>query len=247
MAASTPFAACVRAMQQRLAARLATTPDTGPRPQDTRAAPTAADLQPESAQLYAGARPVDDARWLWRIGDRPVWVTRALGEGTLGPREAHGLSAAIIEHVASGASAGGRTLWIVGDSQGHEASRRAELLCLSQYLAQLAAVIALARAQGVQVRGALTDTGHSAAFFATALQADGVYALEQARVVAMEPAAIARVLGLPAAQIAALVEDDPLIGQPVRHFARWGSIAEVLPDAAALRARMTGASAVAGI
>ena len=97
------------------------------------------------------------------------------------------------------------------------------------------------------LRVALTDTGHSAAFFATALQADAVYALEQARVVAMEPAAIARVLGLPAAQIAALVEDDPLIGQPVRHFARWGAIAEVLPDAAALRARMNAASAVAGV
>ncbi len=95
------------------------------------------------------------------------------------------------------------------------------------------------------MRGALTGTGHSAAFFATALQADEVYALERARVVAMEPAAIARVLGLPAARIAALVEDDPLIGQPVRHFARWGAIAGILPDAAALRARMDAASAVA--
>lgn len=128
-----------------------------------------------------------------------------------------------------------------GDSQGHEASRRAELLCLSQYLAQLAAVVALVRSQGVRVCGALTDTGHSAAFFASALQADEVYALEHARVVAMEPAAIARVLALPASRIAALVEDDPLIGQPIRHFARWGAIAEVLPDADALRARMHAA------
>jgi len=240
---SVPFAASVRATQQRLAARLATTLDTGAHPQDTRAT-VVADLPPGSAPLYDGARPVDDAGWLWRIGDR--WITRTIGAGTLGPREALGLSTAIIEHVAVGTSTRSRALWIVGDSQGHEASRRAELLCLSQYLAHLAAVIALVRSQGVQVRGALTDTGHSAAFFATALQADGVYALEQARVVAMEPAAIARVLGLPAAQIAALVEDDPLIGHPVRQFARWGSIAGVLPDAAALRARMNAAGAGAG-
>jgi len=141
----------------------------------------------------------------------------------------------------------GRAFAVVahGDSQGHEASRRAEALCLSQYLAQLCAVVALARSAGVQVRGALTDIGHSAAFFATALQADEVYALESSRVVAMEPAAIARVLGLPAAQIDALVESDPLVGHPVRQFARWGAIAEIVPDATALRALMNSASAVA--
>ena len=107
-------------------------------------------------------------------------------------------------------------------------------------------MVALARSEGVRVRGALTAIGHSAAFFATALQADEVYALERSRVVAMEPAAIARVLGLPAAQIDALVESDPLIGHPVRQFARWGAIAAILPDARALRALMNGESAVAG-
>jgi len=88
----------------------------------------------------------------------------------------------------------------------------------------------------------LTDIGHSAAFFASALQGDAVYALERARVVAMEPAAIARVLAIPASQIASLVEDDPLVGQPVRNFARWGAVAEILPDAIALRARMNARS-----
>ncbi len=101
----------------------------------------------------------------------------------------------------------------------------------SQYLAQLAAVVALVRSHGVRVRGILTDIGHSAAFFASALQANLVYALAGARVVAMEPRAIARVLGLPEREIAALVESDRLIGQPVRHFASWGGIAEILPDA----------------
>jgi hypothetical protein len=105
------------------------------------------------------------------------------------------------------------------------------MLCVSQYLAQHAAVVALLRAQRVRVRGLLTGVGHSAAFFANALQAQEVYALADARVVAMEPAAIARVIRLPEREIAALIEGDPLLGQPVRHFARWGGIAEILPDA----------------
>jgi malonate decarboxylase beta subunit len=233
--ASMPFASSIGAMQQRLAARLTAAPESGIRSAGAHAAIAGSQLPRTAAPLYAEADPADDAGWLWRIRDRPVWLTRAIGTGTLGPCEAHELSTALVAHVADGAAAGPRTLWVIGDSQGHEASRHAELLCISQYLAQLSAIVALLRSQGVRVHGALTDTGHSAAFFATALQGEDVYALESARVVAMEPAAIARVLALPASQIAALVEDDPLIGQPVRHFARWGAIARVLPDADALR------------
>ena len=43
----------------------------------------------------------------------------------------------------------------------------------------------------------------------------------------IDPAAIARVTRLPADEIAARVEDDPLIGHPVRHFAAWGGIDDV--------------------
>jgi len=243
MSEPAPFTATVQSMQGRLGARLAAMPEARLHSPATQPSPT--DLPLASAPLYAGARPVDEAAWLWRGDDRPMWTTRAI-EGTLGPREAHGLSAAILAHLADGGATEARTLWIIGDSQGHEASRRAEALCLSQYLAQLCAVVALARSEGVRVRGALTAIGHSAAFFATALQADEVYALKGSRVVAMEPAAIARVLGLPAAQIDALVESDPLVGHPVRQFARWGAIAAILPDARALRALMNGESAVAG-
>jgi hypothetical protein len=58
-----------------------------------------------------------------------------------------------------------------------------------------------------------------------------VFALPGARVVAMAPAAIARVTRVDAAQVAARIEDDPLVGHPVRHFAAWGGIAGILPDA----------------
>ena len=59
-------------------------------------------------------------------------------------------------------------------------------------------------------------------------QAPALYALADARVVAMEPAAIARVTGLDASK---LVEDDPLLGQPVRHFAAWGGITRIVTTA----------------
>jgi malonate decarboxylase gamma subunit len=150
---------------------------------------------------------------------------------TFGPREAHGLDAALLEHLGDAAGDGPHTVFLVGDSYGHETSRTAETLCVSQYLAQHAAMVALLRSRGVRVRGLLTGVGHSAAFFANALQGQEVYALESARVVAMAPAAIARVTRLPEAKINALLETDPLLGQPVRQFAAWGGIDEILPDA----------------
>src|SRR5262249_46351828 len=110
-----------------------------------------------------------------------------------------------------------------------EVSRAAEALCVSQYLAQHSAVVALHRHRGVRIRGLIAGTGHSAALFSNALQADEVDAVASARVVAMEPAAIARVTRLAKADVEALIDDDPLFGHPVRHFAGWGGIVEILP------------------
>jgi len=53
-------------------------------------------------------------------------------------------------------------------------------------------------------------------------------------VIAMDPAAIARVTRLPPSRLAALIDDDPLLGQPVRCFAHWGGVAAVLSGAEAL-------------
>lgn len=235
LAAPVPFDGWVRSLQDRLGRRLvAALLPAGAAP-DARAMDVAtspiAPLPRMLASLYANAKPVDRVGWLWRMADRPVWLSRPFGVATFGPREAHGLDAALLAELGGDAGDGPRTLFLVGDSYGHEASRAAELLCVSQYLAQHAAVVALLRSRGVRVRGLLTGVGHSAAFFANALQGQEVYALETARVVAMEPAAIARVTRLHEPQIAALLEDDPLLGQPVRQFAYWGGIDEILPDA----------------
>jgi hypothetical protein len=235
LAATRPFGDWVRTMQDRLARRLVAATVPGVPESDARAVDAAtkpiAPLPRMLASLYADAKAVDRVGWLWRMTDRPVWLSRPFGVGTFGPREAHGLDTALLAHLAADAGDEPRTVFLVGDSYGHETSRAAEALCVSQYLAQHAAVVALLRAHGVRVRGLLTGVGHSAAFFANALQAQEVYALENSRVVAMEPSAIARVIRMPEGKIAALLETDPLLGQPVRQFAHWGGIDEILPDA----------------
>ena len=234
--ASAPYTTWVRSMQERLAARLVMTQSPEVRAAGVQGAvelatTPIAPLPRRLAALYADAEPVDHVGWLWRMRDRPVWLSRPFGVATFGPREAHGLDAALLAHLADHAAGDAPTLFLVDDSHGHEVSRNAEALCVSQYLAQHAAVVALLRARNVRVRGLLTGIGHSAAFFANALQAQEVYAVAGARVVAMEPVAIARVLRIPEQEIAAQIENDPLIGHPVRHFAHWGGIAEILPDA----------------
>ena len=117
---------------------------------------------------------------------------------------------------------------LVEDSAGHAVSRAAEMRFMSQFLAHHAAVLALLRARGTRLVGLLAGVGHSAAFFANALQAPRLYALRGARVVAMEPSAVARVTGLPAGD---LIENDPLLGQPVRHLAAQGGVAAIIDDA----------------
>ena len=128
------------------------------------------------------------------------------------------------------------TIVVVEDSAGHEASRAAEMRFISRYLAHHAAVLALARSHGHRIVGLLAGVGHSAAFFVNALQAPELYALPHARVVAMEPTAIARVTGL---DVANLIEDDLLLGQPVRHFASLGGV-DAIVDAGEFSRRFGG-------
>ena len=231
----TSLAAWVQAMQVRLAARLADdfragTPANRSDPTG-RGGPYLPPLPRNLAALYANAVPVDPAGWLARLADGRTWLCRPVGAGTFGPREANGLDSALLASVAAAAPDAAPTLMLIGDSRGHEVSRLAESLCVSQYLAQHAAVLALLRAQGVVLRGLLSGVGHSAEFFSHVLQAQKIDALADARVVAMEPAALARVTRLPQADLAALIENDPLLGHPVRHFARWAGMPALLPDA----------------
>ena len=229
------LAAWVQAMQLRLATRLAddfrggTSADLSAPPKVVEA--SLPPLPQNLASLYANAVPVDPAGWLARLPAGRTWLCRPVGAGTFGPREATSLDSALLASVAAAAPDAAPTLMLIGDSQGHEVSRLAESLCVSQYLAQHAAVLALLRTQGVVLRGLLSGVGHSAEFFSHVLQAQQIDALADARVVAMEPSALARVTRLPRADLAALIENDPLLGHPVRHFARWAGIAALLPDA----------------
>lgn len=238
LAARVPFSEAVRAMQARLGARLESVAAGATLP--------CIPLPRAVKSLFARAEPADGAGWLWRIGGTNVFLTRAFGIGSFGPQEAHALDAALLAHLAGGAAPEDAVLILVGDSTGHERSRAAEALCISQYLAHHAAVIALLRHEGLRMLGLLAGVGHSGAFFCNALQARALYALPEARVVAMEPAAIARVTRQDPEHVAALVEDDPLLGHPVRHFARWGGVTGIVPDADAIRVLALAARHAAG-
>src|SRR5204862_930096 len=132
---------------------------------------------------------------LWRAG--AIVATRPAAGAAFGTAFAHGLDAALLtEMFDDQGNARRETLVIVEDSPGHEVSRAAEMRFISRYLAHHAAILALARSRGHRLVGLLAGTGHSAACFVNALQAPELYALTHSRVVAMEPAAIARVTGL---------------------------------------------------
>jgi malonate decarboxylase beta subunit len=156
----------------------------------------------------------------------PVSIDVVAGEATLRPFLDEVDAARLIDVDARllALPASVRRVTIIEDSRGHEASVAAERVALSRYLAHHALVLAALRARGIDVVGILAGTGHSAAFFANALQADRLYALPLARVVAMEPGALARVTGMDAALLARAIEDDPLLGHPARHLAAHGGL-----------------------
>lgn len=198
------FASAVVAMHARLLQRVAGEP--------AHAVPF--DMLP----CFEGSAPVDNGGHLWR--GPACWLTRPSPGATIGPADAHALDAALLAHVA--ADTGTRApVVLVEDSAGHAVSRAAEMKLISQFLAHHASVLALLRARGRRLVGLLAGVGHSAAFFSNALQAPALYALPSSRVVAMDPSAIARVTGISAAS---LIEDDPLLGQPVRHLAARGDV-----------------------
>jgi len=181
----------------------------------------AAPFEPRVRELHA--------RLAGRVGfanTGPPWVAidgghavvRAAGT-TIGPHDVLAIDAELLACLDAGGLA---SVTILEDSLGHEPTRGAELAGLSQLLAHHSCVLGLLRSRGVRIDARLVGTGHSAAFFANALQADRVEALPSARVVAMDPPAMARVLKLDPARLASLVEDDPLLGHPVRHFAALG-------------------------
>jgi hypothetical protein len=118
-------------------------------------------------------------------------------------------------------------LVVIEDSPGHAATRMAETVGVSEYLAAHAARLAVLQWEGRALLGLLQGRGHSAAFFVNALQAATLDALAGARIEAMAPDAIARVTRLPANALAELMEEDSLMGQPVRHLAALGGVARV--------------------
>jgi malonate decarboxylase beta subunit len=188
-----------------------------------------------AARVVAAGDDEPAPGWVEPDGD---WLRLRAARGPFGPRQAIAADAALLA-ADDGDLARPRTLLIVEDSAGHPATRSAEALAISQYLAHHAAVLALLRSRGHRIVGYLAGTGHSAAFFVNALQADELYAAPGASVVAMAPEAVARVTGLDREHLARAIVDDVLFGHPVRHFASLGGVVDVLADEAAVRARLS--------
>ena len=178
----------------------------------------------EARPLPADWQAIHVAASLWRT--EHLWIVAPSTGRAVDAAWLCALDAALLQHVLG--PRGHKRLLLLEDSPGHTVSRAAEAGFLSRDLAVHAAVLTVLRTRGIRVLGALIGTGHSAAFFANALQADVLCATPDARVIAMDPAAIARVTGVNAAH---LVEHDRLMGQPVRHLAALGGVAEVLADA----------------
>ena len=174
-------------------------------------------LDPRFVAHAIGGRPVAKRRCVDRRAVRRAQRRRERAGGPR-PRAASRTSAGRGGGAVDAGSAGG--------SAGHDASVAAERAGLSGHLAHHAAVLALLRTRGVRIVGVLTGVGHSAAFFVNALQADVRLAVRDARVIAMAPEAIARVTG-----VAGDGDDDPMLGQPVRHLAAQGAIDALLDDA----------------
>jgi malonate decarboxylase beta subunit len=172
--------------------------------------------------LLADASAVDPTGWLWRLPDSDVHVLRPLAPLAFDPAVAVAIAAALREHLPRGAP-----LVVVEDSPGHATTRAAEALGVSESLAAHAARLALLQSEGHVLLGLLAGSGHSAAFFVNALQAGTLDALADARIEAMAPDAIARVTRLPARELGKRIEDDPLVGQPVRHLNALGGVARV--------------------
>jgi malonate decarboxylase beta subunit len=165
---------------------------------------------------------------LWRHPE--AWIVAPFTRHPVDSASLRALDSALLAHV--GTNEGPRLLVVLEDSPGHAIGRAAEEGFLSRDLARHAAVLTVLRTRGVRIAGALIGTGHSAAFFVNALQADRLCAVAGARVIAMDPAAIARVTGVAAER---MIEHDPLMGQPVRHFAALGGIDAMLEDASPAR------------
>ena len=180
----------------------------------------------EALECFDGAAPVDNGGRLWMRDE--CWLTRPNPGATLGPADVHALDDALLQNVAPARPGMPDAVVLVEDSAGHVVSRAAEMRFQSQFLAHHAGVLGLLRAQGRRLIGLLSGVGHSAAFFSNALQAGTLYAMHGSRVVAMEPSAIVRVTGLPAGD---LIENDPMLGQPVRHLLAQGGVAAMVPDA----------------
>jgi hypothetical protein len=94
--------------------------------------------------------PVDATGWLWRLHDSDIHLLRPLASQAFDPTVAVAVAQAI-----SGGLPPRSPLVILEDSPGHAATRMAEAIGVSEYLAAHAARLAVLQAEGHVVLGLL--------------------------------------------------------------------------------------------
>ncbi len=207
--AAAPLSLALEVLENQLLSRLH---ETGKEP-----------AGPLSPGLFAPGRSLDQQGWITSSGAGDIGALHEVAPAPLGPAQALAMGLALRQWTREAAPHS--TLFVLEDAPGHEVSREAEALGLSQYLAFLALCHAEARAAGRKEIGILTGTGVSAAFFSNALQAPALYATANGRVRLMDLRAMERVTGLPRSEVEKLLADDPVFGQEARHLQSWGALA----------------------
>ena len=118
----------------------------------------------------------------------------------------------------------GRPILVIADNAGHRLARRDELLANNGCIAHLTRCLDAARRRGHRVIGLIHDLAVSGGFMATGLATDLCYALPDAEVRVMAPAAMARVTKIPIERLTELSAVNPVLGPGVENFIRVGGL-----------------------
>lgn len=124
-----------------------------------------------------------------------------------------------------------RPICIIVDTAGQKVSHNAELLGLNSYFAHLIACFNLARAKGHKIFALVYGKALGGAFIATALNADYLFALDEAQIAVMWLDAMARVTKVPVAKLQELSKTSAIFAPGAENYVRLGALEAVISAA----------------
>lgn len=121
-----------------------------------------------------------------------------------------------------------RPICIIVDTAGQKASHGAELLGINSYFAHLIACFNLARAQGHKIFALVYGKALGGAFIATALNADYIFALDEAEIAVMWLDAMSRVTRVPIDKLEELSKTSAIFAPGAENYVRLGALEAVI-------------------